>query len=81
MLEKEFDFYLKNQEQLVKEYEGKFIVIKNQSVIGSYSSHHEAYDETIKTEELGTFLIQHCLPGSDSYTQTFHSQVIISSIG
>lgn len=81
MLENEFKYYLKNQQILVDKYNGQFIVIKNQNVIGVYSSHSKAYSETIKNEELGTFLIQHCLPGTDGYSQTFHSQVIISNIG
>ena len=77
MLEKEFEYYLKNQDELVKKYKGKFIVLKNEKVIGAYPSHLQAYNETLKTEELGTFLIQHCLWGTHSHSQTFHSQVII----
>ena len=76
MLEKEFQYYLDNQKELVKRYNGKFIVIKNDSVIGAYNSHSEAYNETLKKEELGTFLIQHCLPGNEAYSRTFHSRVI-----
>lgn len=79
MLEKEFEFYLKNQESLVEKYNGKFIVIKGEDVIGAYDSHGDAYTETTKTEKLGTFLIQHCIAGSDSYTQTFHSRVLITN--
>ena len=78
MLEKEFQYYIQNQDELVKQYNGKFIVIKNDSVIGSYPSHSEAYHTTLKTEEIGTFLIQHCLPGNQGHTQTFHSRVIFS---
>ena len=77
MLEKEFQFYLKNQADLVSKYNGKFIVLKNQKVIGVYDSNSEAYAQTSKSEKLGTFLIQHCLPGAEGYSQTFHSQVII----
>ena len=77
MLEKEFNFYLENQKDLVSKYNGKFIVLKDQKVIGVYSSNSEAYTESLKKEKLGTFLIQHCLPGQDSYSQTFNSQVII----
>lgn len=77
MLEKEFQYYLDNQPSLVEKYPGKFIVIKGEKVIGVYDSHGEAYDNSIKTEQLGTFLIQHCNPGKESYSQTFHSQVII----
>jgi hypothetical protein len=80
MLEKEFQYYLKNQSRLVSEYSGKFIVLKGETVIGAYNSHSDAYSETIKTEQLGTFLIQHCLPGVGSHSQTFHSQVIIKSL-
>lgn len=80
MLEKSFKYYLKHQSELVKKYNEKFIVIKNEKVIGVFTSHSEAYNETVKEHELGTFLIQHCLPGKDSYSQTFHSQVIIHAI-
>ena len=77
MLDKEFKYYIANQAELVAKYPNKFIVIKNKEVIGVYDSHADAYNKTVETEELGTFLIQHCLPGADSYSQTFHSQVII----
>jgi hypothetical protein len=80
MLEKEFQYYLDHQAELVKKYSGKFIVIKDQQVIGSYNSHGQAYESTITTEQLGTFLIQHCIPGKESYSQTFHSQVIIHAV-
>jgi hypothetical protein len=79
MIETEFSYYLQNQDSLVQKYNGKFIVIKDQKVIGVYNSHGEAYNETTKSHQLGTFLIQHCLPGKDGYTQTFHSQVIINA--
>lgn len=78
MLEKEFKYYIDNQALLVKKYNGRFIVIKGEKIIGDYSSTEEAYKETIKTHELGTFLIQECLPGKESYTQTFHSRVVFS---
>lgn len=77
MIENEFKYYLDHQSELVEKYNGKFIVLKNEQVIGAYSSNQEAYSETIKKEALGTFLIQHCTPGAESYSQTFHSQVII----
>lgn len=74
-LEKEFNYYLKNQDELVKRYNGKFIVIKNSQVIGAYDSELEAVEKTAEKYELGTFLVQKCEPGSESYTQTYHSRV------
>lgn len=74
-LEKEFKYYIKNQKELVKKYRGKYIVIKDEKVIGSYESEIEAIEKTSKKEELGTFLVQKCEPGVESYTQTFHSRI------
>lgn len=74
-LKREFDFFLANQAELVKKYNGKFIVIKNQVVIGAYDDQATAVSETKKAHELGTFLVQKVEPGDQSYTQTFHSRV------
>ena len=74
-LEKEFDFFVKNQDELVKKHRGKYIVIKNQAVIGVYDELNEAITETSKKEQRGTFLVQKCEPGKAAYTQTYHSRV------
>jgi hypothetical protein len=73
----EFDYYLKHQDELVKEYNGKFIVIKGQKVIGAYDSELDAVQKTAEQHEMGTFLVQKCEPGSQSYTQIYHSRVAI----
>jgi hypothetical protein len=74
-LEQEFKYYLGHQDELVRKYRGKFIVIKDCKVIGAYDSELEALAETTKVHSLGTFLVQKCEPGSENYTQTFHSRV------
>jgi len=74
-LKKAFKFYLNHQEELVKEYNGKYVVIKNENVLGAYGDEISAIKETSKKHELGTFLVQYVEPGSESYTQTFHSRV------
>ena len=74
-LEKEFKYYIENQNKLVKRYNNKCIVIKNKKVIGVYDSVAEAVRETSKKEPLGTFLVQKCTPGKEGYTRTYHSRV------
>ncbi|NVM56347.1 MAG: hypothetical protein HWN66_21800 [Candidatus Helarchaeota archaeon] len=74
-LEKEFKYYLDHQDDLVKKYNGKFLVIKDCRVIGIFDTQLEAIEKTTKKHKLGTFLVQKCEPGSDSYTQTYHSRV------
>jgi hypothetical protein len=76
MLDKELQYYIDNQSELVKNYKGKYLVIKGQSIIGVFNSEIEAYSETVKKHELGTFLIQECQPGDENYTQTFRTRVI-----
>lgn len=74
-LDKEFHYFKEHQEELVRLYENKFIVIKDEVVVGNYDSEIEAYEAAKKDYPVGTFLIQHCLPGRESYTQSFHSRV------
>lgn len=74
-LEKDFQFYLDNQDDLVSKHNGKFVVIKDGAVIGVYNGEVEAVTATQKEHELGTFIVQKCEPGSEGYTQTFHSRV------
>lgn len=74
-LENEFKFYLENQSELVKKYNGKYIVIKNIEIIGVFDSEIDAVEKTSEHHELGTFLVQKCEPGKESYTQTYHSRV------
>jgi hypothetical protein len=77
-LEKEFKYYVENQAELAKKYSGKYIVIKNQKVIGVFESEIEAVEKTSANHELGTFIVQKCEPGKESYTQTYHSRVVFS---
>ena len=74
-LEKEFRYYLEQQAELVKKYNGRYIVMKDCQVIGDFSSELEAIEKTTEMHEMGTFLVQKCEPGKDSYTQTYHSRV------
>ncbi len=76
MLEREFDYYLQHQQELLKSYKGKYLVIVGEEIIGNYPSNEEALYQTRKTHKLGTFLIQHCTEGESAYTYTFHSHVV-----
>jgi len=75
MLQNLFQWYLDNQNKIVKKYNGKYIVIKDNSIVGSYNSDIEALLDSEKKYEIGTFLIQRCSPGTEAYTQNFSSRV------
>lgn len=73
-LKKEFEYYIKHQRELVKKHNGKFIVLKDNIVIGVYDNELDAVEETTKEHKLGTFLVQKCELGIENYTQTYHSR-------
>lgn len=74
----EFNYYIQHQKELVDKYNGRFIVLKNSEILGVFDSELEAIKETSKSHKLGTFLVQRCEPGKESYTQTYHSRVILT---
>ena len=77
-LQKEFDFYLAHQDEMVEKYDGRYIVIKNEIVLGDYDDELTAVTKTTESHPLGTFLVQKVSEGDSEYSQTFHSRVVFS---
>lgn len=77
MLEKEYQYYETHIEALTMQYHGKVIVIKNDAVIGAYSSNGEALQEALKHHAIGTFLIQHITDTAKVEVQRFYSRVYV----
>jgi hypothetical protein len=75
MLDKEFQYYLDNQDTLVEKYDGRYIAIIGEKVVGDYDGYSQALSHLLKNHEMGTFLVQKCSPGEKDYTLTFHSRV------
>lgn len=78
MFEKEFKYFIANQEDLVRKHRGKFLVIKGEQIVGVYPSALEAYLSAQKDHEPGTFMIQLCEPGPQAYTVTIASAGLVS---
>lgn len=69
-LEQELQFFIDHQDELVSKYNGKILALKNQAVVGVFDDYLDAYEETKKEHEPGTFMIQRCIPGKKAYTVT-----------
>jgi hypothetical protein len=55
----EHRYYVNNKKGLLKQFEGKVIVIKDKKVIGSYDNQLDAVNKTVSSGyKLGTFLVQ-----------------------
>ena len=59
-LEREFKYYLANQDAFVKKYAGRVIAIKDEEVLGDFESEIAAVETISKKYEMGTFLVQKC---------------------
>jgi hypothetical protein len=77
MLDSEFAYFLENQDKWSAEHYDKFVVVVGHSVFGFFEDELVAYRTAKKSYPVGTFLIQHCIPGPESYTQVFYSNVNI----
>jgi hypothetical protein len=73
--ESDYNYFIENLKSLYKEYGGKFLAIKDEAVIGSYDSFLDAFYETVKTQKLGTFIIQECVDDPEKLVQHFQSNV------
>lgn len=78
-LERAYEFYLHNQEELVKKYLGKLIVIREEEVLGVYDSYSEAANATYPHYKRGTVLFQEVREDESENTVTFFSPHIVVS--
>lgn len=66
----DFDYYVKHQSELVDKYDGKYIVIVNQKVVGDFDTMDEAVDDARKKYQPGEFFVHLVGEGKDNYTTT-----------
>jgi hypothetical protein len=71
-----FEYYLAHQDEMVQKYNGRVVAIKDRRVLGDYEDRTTAIEETAKTEQLGTFIVQKVSPGEDDYTIRVNSAVV-----
>jgi hypothetical protein len=71
-LMKEFNYFLDHQDELVKQYDHRYIVIIGDKVVGDYDTFYEAAMQSAKEYPVGTFLVQLCIAGEEAYTQRFN---------
>jgi len=75
MLDREFHYYKAHENELVKQYNGKFIAIVGEQVVGVFDEEFTAYQEMKAKYGLGNFLLQHCVPTADRQVQRYRSRV------
>ena len=74
--DKDFDYFLANMQNLFSKHGHKFVAVKNQSILGVYDTFNDALENTLKSEELGTFLVQECFDNKEEMVQHFQCNVM-----
>ena len=70
MFDRELNYFIAHQEELVAKHRGKVLVLRGENVEGAYDSALEAYQAAHRLFPVGTFMIQSCEPGPAAYTVT-----------
>ena len=79
MLEKEFEYYTHNHSELFSLYPNKYLVIQGEKVLYCTDSMQSALETSQKSGlKPGTYLIQKCEEGAESFTQVYHSRVMFA---
>ncbi|GAB6394123.1 MAG: hypothetical protein MdMp024_0435 [Bacteroidales bacterium] len=76
MLRNLFEWYLDHQKELVEKYDGKYLVIRNNAVVGVHDSDSETVFDAESRYEAGTFLVQKCSHGGQDSAQCFNSPCV-----
>ena len=77
MQKKDFTWFLENYSELFSKYGSAYLAIKNEKVIGIYGSYAEGVNETLKTEPIGSFIVQKCDGSETAYTNYISSMNFI----
>jgi hypothetical protein len=68
MLIKNFFYYLAHQDELVTQYNGKYLIISNNKVLYASPDGDHAFEKGVEMAGLGNFIMQLCTPGQEAYT-------------
>lgn len=79
MFEKDLEYFIANQDELVAKYRDKTLVIKDCHVVEVCDTPLAAYLKAEERYESGTFMIQPCSPGPSAYTVCISTQGIFTN--
>lgn len=75
MQELDFEWFISNYDSLYKQYGNSFLAIKDKTVLGSYKTYYDGVMQTLKTEKIGSFIVQQCSDNKVSATNSFVASI------
>lgn len=69
----DYEWFLEHCSELFNKFGNTYLAIKNKTVLGAYSTYAEGVKTTLKTEQIGTFIVQLCGSDESAYTNYISS--------
>jgi hypothetical protein len=76
VFETELRFFITHQDELVRQFQGKVLILKDEEVAGAYDSPLGAFLAAEQRFEPGTYMLQPCEPGPGAYTVMLSERVV-----
>jgi len=78
----QLEMYIERQSEIVKEYNGKIIAVKDGEVLGGYPTEVHALRAMQKANySPGSFIILKCTPGNEEYTTSYRARPRFTQTG
>ncbi len=75
---REYLWYKAHEEELLEKSPGRYIVIKNEQVMGDFESRKAARLEALKLHKPGTFIIHHCVEEKASLAPRLYGRQLVT---
>ena len=72
-VDKNYEWFKLKLPELVKEYDGRYVIIKDCHVIGAFATFDDAFVSADKNEIAGTYIIQLCSQDEAKTARTYHT--------
>ena len=73
VLLRQLDYYKIHQQEFLKDYNGKVLLIQNEQLVKTFDDRTSAYQYGKKNLDPGTYFIIKCTPGDKEYTVNYAS--------
>ena len=73
MQNNDYKWFIDNYSDLFNKYGASYLIIKDANIIGVCTSYAEGVRKALKTEDVGSFIVQKCNGNESAYTNYISS--------
>lgn len=69
----DYEWFVEHCSELFNQFGNAYVVIKNKCVLGAYPTYADGVNTTLKSEQIGSFIVQLCGKDESAYTNYISS--------